>query len=66
MTTTGEEASWNALRALQERMLFLQHMAIAAQTEMTNARHPSTAATRFDGQVTVLRSMLEEGHDLVE
>ncbi len=68
MMLTSEESGWSALRALQERMLLLNHMARASRAngEEARAAELDLAAARLDHQAAVMTSLLEEDTELVE
>ena len=68
LRTNGEEATWNAFRALQERVLLLEHMAFVSRNEGDEARalDLDTAAGRLDEQASVLASLLDEDNELLE
>ena len=64
----GDEASWNALRALQERMLLLQRMETLERDggNVGVADRIAAVKMRLQRQVGVLRDLVEESPDPVE
>jgi two-component system chemotaxis response regulator CheB len=68
MATASDEAGWNALRALQERVIVLEHMESSYESfgDTAEAGRVASARSRLDRQVDVLRTLLEEGPEPVE
>ncbi len=62
LATAGEEASWNALRALQERSIFLHYLAQQRRSEGDDAKAETLedASRRLADQATLLRQLLED------
>jgi len=63
LAMAGEDAGWNALRALQERMMFLQHEAgqRRASGNAAGAARLDDDARRLAEHIDTLRRMLEDG-----
>jgi two-component system, chemotaxis family, protein-glutamate methylesterase/glutaminase len=68
LTTAGDEALWNGLRALQERQLLLQSMAEQDRGggDEASAARLEAAARRLRRQAELLRGLLERSPDPVE
>jgi len=68
MAETSDEASWNAVRALQERVLVLRRME-AVERDNGNfgvAARIAEVREQLERQVDVLRGAVEEAPDPVE
>ena len=68
MMTAGDEATWSALRALQERAILLHQMTIdhRADGDELGAARLESASTRLRRQTTLLRSLMEQSPEPIE
>lgn len=62
----ADESLWNARRALQERLLLLREMQLAATAEHVRADTVRGAASRLQDQLGQLESLMARGPDPVE
>ena len=66
MADAADESLWNARRALQERLLLLRDMGAPATTETIRPEAVRGAASRLQGQLSRLESLMARGSDPIE
>ena len=66
LADAADESLWNARRALQERLLLLREMQLAATAEHVRADTVRGAASRLQDQLGQLESLMARGPDPVE
>jgi len=68
MATASDEATWSALRSLQERELLLQDMILAhrAEGDEVSAARLETASKRLSRQVASIHALLEQSPEPLE